>query len=152
MSSKKKHPEIGTTISQATVRRYKNYDLVDRTWADGQGDTVSTRDYLTKSGDKIDQQHRLGRKPGLVRFIDKHDIMPERTDPSRSHCSVGKAADGTWYGWSHRAITGFRPGRDHAFDERRLKDDTPFQHSTNRLIKTDRGARASAVRFSRFVS
>lgn len=152
MTRKKKHPEIGTTFSQTTVRRYKNYDLVDRTWADGAGGTVSSREYHTKSGAQIDMQIRPGRKPGLVRFIDKHGIKPEPIVLGHWHCSVGKAADGAWYGWSHRAIVGFKPGRDHAFDTRQLKDDMAFQHSTNRLIKTDRSARASAVRFSRYVS
>lgn len=149
---KSRHLEIGTTVGKTTVRRYQNYDLVDRIWADGQGGTVSTRDYQTKSGDQIVSQQRRGRKPGIVRMIDKHGIKPELANSNHSNCSVGRAADGTWYGWSHRAAVGFRPGRDHAFDKGRLKDDTPFQHSTVRLIKTDRGARGSAARFARYVS
>lgn len=152
MPRKKKHLTIGTTIKQTTVRRYAVYTLVERTWADGQGGSVTSRDYLSMSGVKIDQQHRRGRRPALLRTLLKLGIMPEPIDSNRDHCSVGRAPDGTWYGWSHRAIVGFKPGRDHAFDERRLKDDTPFQHSTDRLIKTERGARGSAVRFARSVS
>ena len=149
---KKKHLEIGTTISQQTVRRYKLYDLVVREWADGDGGSVRVREDHTKSGHIIDQQRRQGGRTGLLKFIIKHGIRAEPILPDNKYCSIGLAPDGTWYGWSHRAITGFKPMRDHAFESKGLKDDTSFQHSTNRLIKTDRGARGSAIRFSRYVS
>ena len=50
---------------------------------------------------------RDAKKKSKVRFQDW--LMLKNT--SVSHHSVGQAADGTWYGWSHRAITGFKPGQ-----------------------------------------
>lgn len=150
--TRKKPLELGTTIQQQTVRRYQNYDLVDRTWADGDNGTISTREYHTKSGEHIDTQHRPGRKPGLVRFLDKNNIQPEKANSNHSNCSVGRSEDGTWYGWSHRAICGFTPGKDHQFSTRGADAGKPFKHTTDKKIKTEREARQSAKKFARSVS
>jgi hypothetical protein len=38
-------------------------------------------------------------------------IVPELAHPDNSTCSIGYSPKtGLWYGWSHRAITGFSPG------------------------------------------
>ncbi len=44
-------------------------------------------------------------------LVKKKGITPEIAD-RRSHevCSIGKSTDGKWYGWSHRAIYGFKVG------------------------------------------
>jgi hypothetical protein len=37
--------------------------------------------------------------------------MPEKMRPESKVCSIGKSRkDGKWYGWSHRAIFGFKIG------------------------------------------
>lgn len=149
---KKKKLAIGTTISKTIIRHYETYDLVERVWADGEGGSVSTREWQTKNGHTIDTQWKKGRRTGLMKVILRKSLAPEPASPGSTQCSIGRAPDGTWYGWSHRAMCGFKPGRDYAFDETKLKDDTPFTKSTNRLIKTERGARNSAIRFARSVS
>ena len=48
-------------------------------------------------------------KPDNVRFQDWMLIKPEKAEPSNNVSSVGKSeADGKWYGWSHRAVYGFK--------------------------------------------
>jgi len=38
-------------------------------------------------------------------------IRPEKSDPKHCVCSIGWShKDGKWYGWSHRAIFGFKIG------------------------------------------
>lgn len=38
-------------------------------------------------------------------------ILPEKSSPEHKVCSIGKSLkDGKWYGWSHRAIYGFKIG------------------------------------------
>lgn len=38
-------------------------------------------------------------------------IVPEKAKASNNVCSIGKSiTDGKWYGWSHRAICGFKIG------------------------------------------
>lgn len=38
------------------------------------------------------------------------EIKGEKTHPDHSTTSIGKAANGKWYGWSHRAMYGFKAG------------------------------------------
>jgi hypothetical protein len=46
-----------------------------------------------------------------VSFQDWLLIKGEKTHPDHSVASIGKSeADGKWYGWSHRAVYGFKAG------------------------------------------
>ena len=48
----------------------------------------------------------------------KRGIAPILRTPDSNVCSIGYCSrDGKWYGWSHRAIYGFKPG-----DELRMGD------------------------------
>ena len=41
----------------------------------------------------------------------KRGIQPQKQDSSHSRCSIGfSVKDGKWYGWSHRALYGFKKG------------------------------------------
>ena len=45
------------------------------------------------------------------RLIRKRGIIPQLISPDHKVCSIGYSPkDGKWYGWSHRAICGFRVG------------------------------------------
>ena len=134
------------------VARRPLYDLVERVVAlDGKGSTMTVRSYVNKQGSTIDTQHKPGRKPGLVRFIEKHGIAAVKAHPDHSNCSVGKGEDGTWFGWSHRAVCGFKKG-DKVFEERYGNDKTPFVKHGRRTIKSDADGRLAAKRFARSVS
>jgi len=65
---------------------------------------------------------------------------------SKAGCSVGKAeADGKWYGFSHRAIAGFKVGDT-------VKSDTCGNTKGEYTIKTDDQARETAINFAKDVS
>ena len=52
----------------------------------------------------------IGNKDNMEALIIKRGIIPETYDDCKV-CSIGKSIkDGKWYGWSHRAIFGFKIG------------------------------------------
>lgn len=133
------------------VARRPLYDLVEQTISmPGQG-SVDVRSYVNKQGTPIDTQHKLGRKTGLVRLIEKRQIEAVKAQPSHSNCSIGKGEDGTWFGWSHRAVCGFKKG-DKVFEERYGDDKTPFVKHGRKTIRSDADGRLAAKRFARSVS
>lgn len=58
---------------------------------------------------------------------------------------------GIWYGWSHRAIVGFKIG-DKIFEPDYGDDNTPFVKHGKKTIKNLADAKKSAKRFSEYVS
>ena len=55
--------------------------------------------------------------PDTAKMLDKRGIKPELADPEHNVCSIGFCEkDQKWYGWSHRAISGFGIG-DELTDE-----------------------------------
>lgn len=47
----------------------------------------------------------------LEKFFDKHGIVPEKISPTHSVESIGwSEKEERYYGWSHRAIYGFKVG------------------------------------------
>lgn len=52
----------------------------------------------------------IGDENTAKMLCDKFNIAPEVSKPGHTVCSIGKSADGKWYGWSHRAIYGFKIG------------------------------------------
>jgi hypothetical protein len=64
--------------------------------------------YRTHGGAYIGVQDKPGRRPALIKIIDKYEITPELAGRGHGVCSIGKSAvNGKWYGWSHRAISKF---------------------------------------------
>ena len=53
----------------------------------------------------------IGNSIDAHRLVVKRGIQPELRKPTSGVCSVGfSVKDGKWYGWSHRAIYGFKIG------------------------------------------
>ena len=83
-------------------------------------------------------------------------IEPEAAGKDDNICSVGFCAkDQKWYGWSHRAICGFKIG-DMLFDPewessdpKLPTDEVPFILSGSVQIETPEQARQAAVNFAR---
>ncbi len=69
----------------------------------------------------------------------------------------GRAANGSYYGWSHRAIAGFKTGDNVSGDSMAHKDykwgddETGTTHDSYK-IKDDADAKAHAIRFMKAVS
>jgi len=99
-----------------------------------------------------------------VRFQDWLLIKGEKSSPNHSVNSIGKSeADGKWYGWSHRAVYGFKSGDKVAGDSGgkkveypKLKDGTQDfdngKYEADFTIKNDDHAKEVAITFADSVS
>lgn len=85
-------------------------------------------------------------------LCEKFGIIPEVIDPEHQVCSIGYSPKyNKWYGWSHRAITGFKIG-DKIFETNFGDDNTPFINHGTKTIKSMKDARLAAARFAKSVS
>lgn len=115
-----------------------------------QKDPLTFHVYRNKTGDLVDV--KTGRNtPGLVKMLAKRGIEAQKRCKSHSVCSIGKGADGKWYGWSHRAICGFGPG-DMMFNPNCGDEKTPYKKRGNVQIANDVQAKIAAKRFAADVS
>jgi hypothetical protein len=80
----------------------------------------------------------------------KHGIKPELA-PGHTICTIGfSEKHKQWFGWSHRAITGFGIG-DRVFEEKFGTDKTPFnQHGKIRIWVMSQ-AKIAAIRFAEYI-
>jgi predicted ABC-type ATPase len=95
-------------------------------------------------------------------FRNRYQITPEKKRDDVGVCTIGKSVkNGKWYGWSHRAMSGFSRG-DRAFPklhgkhidwdwDKREKWEKE-QIAAAPKIKTDAEAKQSAVNFADWVS
>lgn len=91
-------------------------------------------------------------------------IKPEKAKPSHSVPSIGKSeATGSWVGWSHRAIAGFKVGdkvegdnADKKVNYKKLPngdfDWDNGKYEADFIIKTDSQAKQCAINFADSVS
>lgn len=80
------------------------YVVYTEDWHTG-SDVTKMRSAYNMRGDYI------GSLMAAHRLCQKRGILPEKRTPSSSACSIGYSVkDGKWYGWSHRAIFGFKIG------------------------------------------
>ena len=81
-----------------------------------------------------------------VRFQDWLLIKGEKRSPDHCSHSIGRSeADGKWYGWSHRAVAGFKPGD-------KVTKDTCGSNGREFTIKNDKQSRQMAIDFAKDVS
>lgn len=96
-------PKVKKVIS---VRNYKAGYVIRKELISGKpykGPDTEMRSAYTPKGDYIG-----GPKDARV-LCDKKGIAPELASPKHSVCSIGKSnKDNKWYGWSHRAICGYK--------------------------------------------
>lgn len=155
----------------ATMREYKTFVLNKERWKMPGQEPLEMEVYRTHNGHLITARHG-GKRPGLIKTIDRLEITPEKASPKHGTCSIGKSAkDGKWYGWSHRAMVGFGKG-DRIFQERytgggklceacKAMEDCeglpcpssiPFRLHGEKTITNDAEARQAAIAFARSVS
>jgi len=81
------------------------HELVDQTEYGGKGDLLMKSAYSLE-GDYIGttrNAHHFWKRYGITKF--------EKTEPDNCVCSIGfSPRQKKWYGWSHRAIFGYRVG------------------------------------------
>ena len=107
----------------------------------------------------FDNQPKYADGKPQVRFQDWLEI---ETEPN-SNGGYGKAANGSWIGWSHRAIYGFKPGDQVTGDGLGKKvvypklpdgsqDFDNGKYEPDFVIKNDAHAREVAIQFHKNVS
>lgn len=91
-----------------SVRRFKcGYEVRREMWDHGDVDETEMCTAYTPSGDYI------GDPKDAYRLVHERGIQPQprKRKKTPSVCSIGYSVkDGKWYGWSHRAIYGFKVG------------------------------------------
>jgi hypothetical protein len=86
----------------------------------------------------FDNLPRYANKKPIVRFQDWLELDVKG--------NYGKSPNGKWYGWSHRAIYGFKPGD-------KIKKDTIGNNTGKEFIlKNDKEAEKMAIAFAKDVS
>ena len=89
------------------TRKYKvGYEVrTERHFVGDDEQPIVIKSTYTPSGDYIGNPH-------MANFlIRKKEVKPEKASPSHNVCSIGFCkARQEWYGWSHRAISGFGIG------------------------------------------
>ena len=84
----------------------KNNVLVEFTGVlESIGENSTMLSFYSKDGGYIGDEDRIKS------LVGKWGISPELIDAEQNVCSIGRSVkDGKWYGWSHRAICGFKIG------------------------------------------
>jgi len=96
------------------VRKYAAGYEVRKELVDGA--EFGGKDFIIKSayvsGDGFTSQgDYIGDSLMAYRLCKMRGIIPEKSDPSHNICSIGFCMkERKWYGWSHRAISGFGIG------------------------------------------
>ena len=87
------------------ARCWREYFTVSFETPDGGGGTMKMTGAYSYGG------HYVGNTQFAHRVLARRGIIPELSDDQHSVCSIGRSyKDGKWYGWSHRAIYGFKKG------------------------------------------
>jgi hypothetical protein len=140
--------------SRRVVREGTLYDLHEEVWQLGSrgrpGDRLTMRVSRTKDG------HYIGDERDARFLCDQLGIAPELRAPDSNTCSHGwSEAKGRWYGWSHRAIHGFRVGdvvREGSVVERGTVGREGAGFEAGHVLATDEEARRAAMLFAEEVS
>lgn len=108
--------------------------------AAGDGPPVVIKSAVTPEG------HYIGDSGRAYQLIVKRGIKPEKVASNHSVCSVGfSEREQRWYGWSHRAIYGFKMG-----DTFKVSD--PDGVVTTSTLATLEDCKREAVAFAASVS
>ena len=106
----------------------------------------------------------IGDHDNFKKLVIDRGILPEVYRSRNNVCSIGKSEkDGKWYGWSHRAIFGFKIGdavkegdccASSGYTEEYLKEHGPdeFVLPVGFIAKTEADTKKMAIAFAASVS
>lgn len=139
------HKIITEDIDKKTLKETDkgNYVIRNEIWImEGLGDKPIK---MTACYSKKDNGYIGGLKEAKF-LCDEMGIIPEISKPDHNVCSIGfSPKDNKWYGWSHRAIHGFKIG------DRKLEL-SPDISNSGAVIKNEEEAREAAIEFADSVS
>lgn len=102
IDKKRKEPDINVVSEKV----YKDGYVVQEVEIDNLGD----KPFIMKQVYNPNMEY-IGNVKDARYLIIKRGIKPQLAKPSHNVCSIGFSnKDGKWYGWSHRAIFGFKTG------------------------------------------
>lgn len=104
------YPSEGMPVLRKTlVKSNPGYDVWEEVYQFGP--TTRPRDVGTMLVARTKSGHYIGVPDQAKYLVEGLGIAPEPRKLDSQVCSIGYSAkSGKWYGWSHRAIYGFRPG------------------------------------------
>jgi hypothetical protein len=86
-----------------STKKHDGYEVRKERYVLGGDDAIEIDSAYTPEG------HYIGSPEDAEKLTQEYGIKPELAKPDNAVCSVGKSSkDGKWYGWSHRAISGFK--------------------------------------------
>jgi hypothetical protein len=87
-------------------------------------------------------------EPKMAKMLADKGIIPEKSKKDHCVCSIGYSPkDKKWYGWSHRAIYGFKPGYKVKKDDSGLDNWKP-----GHICKDTEESKNMAIAFAKSVS
>jgi len=133
------------------VREAELYDLHEEVWQFGTTPDSRTTMRVARNKDG----YYIGDERDAKFLCDQLGISPELRTPESGTCSYGwSEAKGRWFGWSHRAIHGFREGHKVTRGSIVSTESTPegrgFQ--PGHVLRSDEEARRAAMLFAEEVS
>lgn len=138
---------VDKKVSGYITSEHKHYDVWDEVWLFGPAEEpheLKMKVPRTKGG------HHLGTLE-IARELEAMDIEPELIDEDYNICSIGWSdKHQKYYGWSHRAITGFSIG-DKIFEADFGDGKTHFTKHGHVTIETKEQARQSAINFAEYI-
>lgn len=128
-------------ISENVARHYHKagYMVIEQRFRN----KLDRRDVMTIKTAVTPNGHYIGDPKFAHHLCVVRGITPELIDDKHGVCSVGKDKHGKWWGWSHRAIYGFKKGS-------KLRAGDVGEETLPRgfVAKDEADARAMAVAFA----
>lgn len=140
-------------IEVVRTTTYKKHNYVRRVELIDQTDFGGTEPLEMILYYSLDTGHWIGSQNHAM-FLCKKMKLREIQKAKKTHCVATIGYDKQqkkWFGWSHRAICGFKVG-DKIFEQRFGNDKTLYHKHGKKPVKTLADAKLAAKRFARYVS
>lgn len=131
-------------LSQRLIRETPLYQVWEELWdTEGRGPRAAMKIRVARAHDGS----YIGSERDAKFLCDNKGIRPEKSKDENEVASIGYSSkDRKWYGWSHRAIYGFKPGDKVSEGDAIEGVDPGFE------VKTEDDARTVAIAFASSVS
>lgn len=127
------------------IKKLKDHELYDL-WEEEVRETPDSDPLIMKVARNKCGEY-IGDKEMARVLCEKHGVEPEALEEGGT-CVIGwSESEQKYYGWSHRAMYGFKIG-DKIYEEEFGDDDTRFDEHGPEDIETKEDARQAAINFA----